>query len=185
MFFKRKVKTFSFDCSECGQTHEGSPSLYQKRPAFYLDVSEADRDELAIVSDDLCVVYRNRDKAKSEATYGIRTILEIPINGVAEPMLLGVWVTQSHDSFQKYVETFDGDQSDFTSFGWLQINQPHYKTYGSDGFLMSLGCDVIGPKFGGRPKIHLHDCDHELFYDYQNGISWAKAAKIYKLWIHT
>lgn len=184
MFNRRKTKTFSFDCSECGETHTGSPSIYQKRPAFYLDVPESNRDELTIVSDDLCLVYNSHDKVKSNATFGIRTILEIPIKNVTEPMMLGVWVTQSEDSFNKYLETFDSDQNDFSSFGWLQINQPYYESYGSDGFLTSLGCDVIGQTSGDRPKIYLHDCEHELFYDQKNGIDWEKAAMIYKLWIH-
>ena len=183
-FFKNKMKQFSFDCTECGMTHKGSPSLYQKRPAPFLDVSKSERDNLTITSDDLCIVYNSPDKVKADATYCIRTILEIPIKKTIDPMLLGVWVTQSYDSFQEYVETFDADQSDFTSFGWLQVNQPHYKSYGADGFLTSLGCDVIGQRAGSRPKLHLHDNDHELVYDQRNGITWEKAEKIYKLWIH-
>ena len=153
--FKNKHKTFSFRCSDCGEVHKGSPSLYQKRPAFYLDVPVYDRDALTILSDDLCIVYKTDERNKDDAIYGIRTILEIPIINTAEPMLLGVWVTQSRDSFTKYVETFDSDQSEFSSFGWLQVNQPHYKSY-TDGFLSSLGCDVIGQAQGGRPKIWLH-----------------------------
>jgi len=184
MFFKRRPKVFSFNCSECGETHKGSPSLYQKRPAFYLNVPISDRDSLTVISDDLCIVYKTPDKVKDTATYGIRTILEIPIINVVDPMLLGVWVTQSYDSFKTYVETFDDNQNEFMSFGWLQVNQPHYTSYEKDEFLTSLACDVIGQSAGGRPKVRLHEAEHELFYDQCNGISWDKAANIYKLWIH-
>ena len=184
MFFRKKKKVFSFECSDCGKTHKGSPSLYQKRPIQYLQIPKSDRESLTDISDDLCLIFKTPDKNKIDANFYIRTILEIPIKDVKEPMLLGVWVSQSYESFQKYVETFDDDQSGFTSFGWLQVNQPHYKSFDDDGFITRLGCDVVGQSGGQRPRLHLHKSNHELVFDQRNGITWEKAAKIYKLWIH-
>ncbi len=184
MFFRKKKRVFSYKCSDCGDIHKGSPSVYQKRPIHYLNVPKSERDDLTVTSDDLCIIYKTSDKNKEDASYFIRTILEIPITNVEEPMLLGVWVSQSHDSFQKYFETFDDDQSDFSSFGWLHVNQPHYQSFDADGFMTRLGCDVVGQSGGHRPRLYLHDSDHELVFDQRNGISWEKAEKIHKLWIH-
>jgi hypothetical protein len=37
----------------------------------------------------------------------VRACLEIPIHGVSEPFLWGVWVSLSQKNFDRYVTTYD------------------------------------------------------------------------------
>jgi hypothetical protein len=57
----------------------------------------------------------------------VRGLLEMAIAGATEPFLWGVWLTQSEDSFMRYLETFDYDQSGTSSFGWLPVAWAPFK----------------------------------------------------------
>ncbi|WP_337660526.1 DUF2199 domain-containing protein [Anderseniella sp. Alg231-50] len=174
-------KTFRYRCHECGKWHSGSPSFSYKYPAYYFDVPEDERARLAEVTDDLCQIEPAPDEVDGATIYCIRVILEIPVIGLDEPFTWGVWVTQSQESFERYVETYDQDQSADGSFGWLAVNMPFYKDTGSEEFLTSLECDVPWGPPGKRPTVQLWECDHQLAVDQRNGISWDKAAAIANL----
>lgn len=110
--------------------------------------------------------------------YFIRVCLEIPIHGVSEPFLWGVWVSLSKSNFDRYVETYGSPNTDDRYFGWLCNYLPYYeKTYALK--------TQARPRAGGkRPYIELEEIDHPLCKDFHEGISIQKAQEIAEISIH-
>lgn len=181
--FWRK-KEFSFKCSCCGETHSGSPSLHQVRPVFYLNVPENERKDRTFISDDVVIVFENQKRKMNNALIAIRVVIEIPILGVNEPMLLGVWAEVSEPIFMKYVDSFEGDQSHYLEKGELTITQPYYIDTSVGDECVRLACNIVGQTKGQRPKLILDESAHELYFDQRDGIKWSKAIMIYQRWIH-
>jgi hypothetical protein len=170
----RKPTQFSFKCSDCGDIHHGSPSYGYKRPGNYLAVSAENREKFASANDDLCKILPTDDGEVTEAEYYIRCTLDIPIHGAVDPFLWGVWMSQSKESFSRYIDTFSQNQEGDGSFGWLEVPITYYKAQVPN--TTNLAADVV---WGNeRPKVILHECDHPLYIDQHNGISWDKAIEI-------
>ena len=172
LFWRPKL---SYTCACCGKVYKGSPSFAYKKPSYYFDVPEEERDERVTISDDLCHI---RGKDGEADIYAIRGTLDIPIMGVKEPLCWGVWVTQSRQSFEKYVETFKTDQSGEGSFGWLTVTMPYFDRSEPNEELENLACDVKWGKKGQRPKIVVQACDHPLYHSQADGIDWDTAVSI-------
>lgn len=163
---------FSFKCSCCGEIHEGSPSFGFRAPDPFLEQSEEIQNQ-GKLGTDLCY-YKDEDGYH----YFARVILEIPIHGVSDPFLWGVWVSLSEKSYQRYVETYDDPTPSDSYFGWFCNYLPYYKsTY-------SLKTDVHPRADGQRPHIELHECEHPLYIDFKNGISISKAQAIAEQCMH-
>lgn len=157
--------------------HSGVPSFSISKPVYVNDLPERERENRVKLNSDLCEILPS-DGTDDDAITCIRTVLEIPIKGMDEPFTWGVWVTQSRGSFQRYVQTFNEDQSDQSSFGWLPVTMPYYHTENPDGSLLHLECDVNWRGKGARPKLTLWEADHEFSVDQKQGISIEKATKI-------
>lgn len=163
---------FSFKCSLCGEVHEGSPSIGFRAPDPYLEQSK-EVQEAGELGSDLCW-YQDDDGMH----YFIRVCLEIPIHGVAEPFLWGVWVSLSKANFDRYVETCDSPDINDCYFGWLCNYFPYYeKTYALK--------TQVHPRPGGiRPYIELEESDHPLCVDFHQGLSIEKAQEIAEISMH-
>ena len=157
---------FSFPCATCGEIHEGSPSFAFRAPDPYLE-QPPEVQAKGMLSDDLCQ-YEDADGMR----YFIRVCLEIPIHGIAEPFLWGVWVSVSANSFHRYVETYDAPDTEDCYFGWLCNALPGYPdTYA----LKTQG----HPRSGNiRPYIVLEETGHPLSVDFYQGIRIDKARAI-------
>lgn len=177
MFWKRR-KTFRYTCACCGDEFEGAPSFSHDLPAFAHDVPEEEREGRILIASDLCRIRARLNEDSDDDIFAIRVNLEIPIHHSPDPFLWGVWVTQSKESFFRYLETYDDDQSGEASFGWLPVTMAHYREFDATNFRGSLACDVNWGPRGQRPTILLHESDHPLFVDQANGIGWDKAIKI-------
>ena len=105
-------------------------------------------------------------------------MLEIPIKGSDDPFTWGVWVSQSKVSFEKFVETFDRDQSSLGSLGWLPVDIPFYNLTYAVAPVEHLECDIHWGEQGDRPKAYLWDGSHPLSIDQRQGISWRRAKTI-------
>ncbi|HAS8631743.1 TPA: DUF2199 domain-containing protein [Vibrio vulnificus] len=163
---------FAFKCSSCEEIHEGSPSFGFRAPDPYLEQPEEVQNEGKLGSD-LCY-YKDEDGYH----YFIRVILEIPIIGVEEPFMWGVWVSLSESSYNHYVEMYEQPDINRTYFGWLCNYLPYYET------TYALATDVHPRLDGARPFIVLHETDHELHEDFMKGIEISKAQKIAELCMH-
>lgn len=163
---------FAFKCSQCGKVHEGSPSYSFNAPAPFNEQTEEVRAR-GFLNSDLCT-YEDEDGPH----HFIRVCLEVPIHGVSEPFLWGVWVSLSKESFDHYVATFDDPEPHATYFGWFCNYLPYYEnTY-------ALKTTVRPQSSGQRPLIELEEGDHPLMVDFHQGISVAKAQAIAEALLH-
>ena len=167
---------FRFTCATCGSVHEGAPSFAYPRPAAAWDVPEDERPERVYLTEDACVV--------DGETFYIRVVLEIPIHGMDEPFTWGVWVSQSRESFQRYLATFDDDQTGMGSFGWLEVLMPGFARNGLGEPVEFLACDVAWRSPGQRPVVILHESDHPLHAAQRDGISRQQAIDLAMLTLH-
>lgn len=163
---------FSFRCSCCGKQHEGSPSFGFETPGSWSWQSDEIKEN-GKINDDLCY-YTDEEGTH----YFARVIIEIPIHGVMEPFMWGVWVSLSKVSYEHYVETWNEPDIEKIYFGWFCNKLPYYaSTY-------SLATDVHPQADGTRPHLSLHEVDHEFYHDFKNGISIEKAQKIAEIAMH-
>jgi len=160
---------FSFVCSSCGQNHTGSPSFSFASPIYFEALSDDDKKKNKLDAD-LCAI--------NDHDFFIRAVLEIPIIGQDEPFAWGVWVSQSRDNFQYYVEHFNEDLSGRDTFGYFSNRLPYYQD------TLELKCRVIFQSKSKRPMIHLEETDHELSVDFHQGINMEKAISIAKIAMH-
>ncbi|MCX2724736.1 DUF2199 domain-containing protein [Roseibium salinum] len=168
-----RKKTFAFKCSCCGEIHEGGPSFAYSEPPHTFGIPENERARRVWLDSDLCVL--------DEEFFFIRAILEVPIRETEDSFLWGVWVSQSKESFERYVDSFGGDQTGHQSFGWLAVSLPGYVKPGEP--LVSLPTAVIWGE--ERPHIRIHDeQDHPLAVDQREGISWDRAVELALLLTH-
>ena len=174
-------KRFQYRCEECGELHKGSPSFSFRFPTYIFDVPEDERENRVDVTDDVCHIKPAQDDNEGEDIFCIRVILEIPIEDADQPFSWGVWVTQSKDSFDRYVETFDQDQSSLKSFGWLPVVLPYYNLSDAGDPLHHLECDIQWGTKGQRPRAFLWENSHPLAVDQREGITWLRAVTIANL----
>ena len=169
---------FAFTCTCCGEVHKGSPSFGFTAPAPYSRLTQAEQASIAELSDDLCVIQH------PEGTqYFVRAILEVPIHGVDEPFLWGVWVSASASSFERYVDSYEHAVQSDGFFGWL-CN--HIGVYPWE---QSRPANVYIQADGTRPLVVLHrnaegaDSD-ALVMDQHEGISIARAQALAEQAMH-
>ncbi len=163
---------FSFRCSSCSKIHEGSPSFAFRAPDPYLEQTDEVRDA-GKLSNDLCW-YEDADGKH----FFIRVCLEVPIHGVGEPFLWGVWVSLSEHSFDHYVETYDAPDLTKSYFGWFCNGLPYYE----NTYALKV---LVHPRSGQvRPFIELEKSSHPLAIDFHQGISIQKAQEIAESIMH-
>lgn len=180
-FWKSKAPSniFRYTCAECGEIHKGPPSFSIRHPPGY-DAALAGEDGAKVImdtSDWFVVGYEG-----GHVDYFIRATLEIPINPTDDVFTWGLWVTQSKESFERYHNTFGEDQSGEGSFGWLFGDFAPYSPQGHE--MAHLACDVEWQSNGRRPLLFLHNGDHPLIQDQQNGISTKRAIDIATMLTH-
>ena len=167
---------FAFKCSCCGKVHEGSPSFGFQAPDQYASLSEEQKAEMGTLTKDLCTI------AHGEGTDRfIRAVLEVPIHGVEEPFLWGVWVSLSEKSFARYVKTYDQPVVGEGFFGWVCNRIAPYP------YDHSRPSDVVVQPARDRPKVLLHRGDPEddpLVIDQVQGISIARAQELAERALH-
>jgi len=161
---------FAFKCTCCGETHEGSPSVGYRMPDQYASLSEEQRARMGQISSDLCTITH-----EDGTDHFIRAVLEVPIHGIEEPFLWGIWVSLSEKSYARYVETYDNAVEGDGFFGWVCNAIPAYPFEGS------RPADVRVQIGGQRPTVVLHlsgiEAD-QLVKDQVDGISIARAQQI-------
>jgi hypothetical protein len=163
---------FSFTCASCDEIHEGSPSFSFRAPAPYLGQPEAVQDA-GHLGTDLCR-YEDADGPH----FFVRVVLEVPIQGIADPFLWGVWVSLSEANYQRYVDTYDAPDTSDRYFGWFCNTLPWYPDS------LNLKTEVHPRANKQRPFILLEESAHPLSVDFHQGISVARAQEIAEAVMH-
>lgn len=167
---------FAFKCSCCGDIHEGSPSIAFRAPDHYASLSDEQKASIGELSSDFCTITHD-----DGTDYFVRAVLEVPIHGIEEPFLWGIWVSLSQKSFERYYETYEAPVEGEGFFGWVcnDISVYPYASYRPADVVVQLG--------GQRPKVILHTGDPEddqLVMDQTEGISVARAQELAEKAMH-
>jgi hypothetical protein len=167
---------FAFKCTCCGEIHEGSPSFGFRFPDQYASLSDRQKFELGTLTDDFCTITHPEGTDRF-----IRAVLEVPIHGVEQPFLWGVWVSLSEKNFNRYKETYNEPLVGEGFFGWVCNRISLYP------YEQPRPADVVVQGGRSRPLVVLHRGepeDDQLVLDQQNGITVARAQELAELALH-
>lgn len=157
-----------FTCSVCGQVHEGLPALGFDAPYFYHALSEPEKEEIAELSTDFCVI-----RYLDQTHHFIRVVLNQKIIDSSEALQYGVWVSLSEKSFNDYKGHFNSSDHLTTYFGYLSSQLPNYEN------TLSLRTNVQTAPDNDRPEIFPHEdqMDNPFVHDYYEGITREEAER--------
>jgi hypothetical protein len=164
---------FSFKCRTCSRIHEGSPSFEFAMPSQYERLSKDERSNSAKLGPDFCIIH-----TEGHFDFFIRVCLGIPIRGVDDPFLWGVWISVSESDFRRYGDTWDNPVETDEYVGSLCNDlSPYPDTLGLKTF--------AHPKSNGqRAMIALEPTDHPLSVDFHEGLAIEEAQRIAEHSIH-
>ncbi|MHA7818334.1 MAG: DUF2199 domain-containing protein [Erythrobacter sp.] len=165
--------SFSFSCQACGERHDGMPALAADAPLYYYAIPEEEREERCSLDTELCVV--------DGEFYFVRSNILIPVHGIDEPFMWGVWVSLSRDNIDQYRDHFeDPDRARLGPyFGWLSAS---FLVYPDSENLKTM-VHVQPPD--ERPHIELEPTSHPLAVEQREGISQERLAEIYATYLHS
>ena len=163
---------FEFRCRSCGEIHEGMPGFGAAAPLSYYAIPETERASRCKLGSDNCII--------DNKSFFVRGCLEIPVHGADEPLIWGVWVSLSGQSFLAWQKVFEQKCRSHVGpfFGWLNASlKPYPET-------VNLKTKVHLRDDGLRPWIELEPTDHPLAVEQRNGISIDRVAEIYSIMMH-
>ncbi len=161
------TERIKYTCSCCGQEHFEFPALTFKSPDNYDTLSQQDKETIAEISSDFCVITHS-----DQTDRFIRCTLTQKVIDHCEDLEYGLWVSLSEKSFNDYSENFNNENHETKYFGWLCNNIPEYE------FKESIPTTVFTRTGNQRPEIIPHeDFDHQFVKDYYNGITKDEAER--------
>ena len=168
------TEQIKYTCSCCGQEHYEWPALTFKSPDNYDSLSQTDKETIAEIDSDFCIVNHPDQTDKY-----IRGTLKQKVNDHCEDLEYGLWVSLSEKSFDDYSDNYNNENHETTYFGWLCNDIPEYE------FNASIPRTVFTRTGNQRPEIVPHkDFDHPFVKDYYDGISKHEAEKRIKTMVN-
>jgi len=148
------------------------PTFSWDYPIQYLEIPEEERPERCELTSDTCVI--------DAKWFFVRGCIEIPVYGVNDPFIWGVWVSLSEQSFNRFLELYDVEnrEDEAPFFGWLCTHIADYPD------TINLKTMVHLRNEGLRPYIELEPTDHPLAREQRDGIEMARVAAIYEARVH-
>jgi len=160
--------TIKYICDCCGKEHESWPAITYNSPSSYSNLSQEEKEEIAVIDQDFCVI----KYADDHIDRFIRVVFIQKVNDHCENLEYGFWVSLSETSFKDYLENFDNENHETQYFGWLSNYIPQYQ------FSNSIPTTVVTKSGNDRPEIFPHnDFDHPFVKDFYNGITKEEAEK--------
>ena len=152
-------------CDSCGQKHEEWPALAFSSPKHYNDLSEEDKQNIASLKNDFCVI-----TYPDQTDRFIRCTLTQKVIDHCEDLEYGLWVSLSEKSFQDYFGNFESEHHQTSYFGRLCNQLPNYDD------MTKIPATVFTRLRDERPYIVPHEnFDHQFVRDYYNGITKKEA----------
>ena len=162
-----------FDCSVCGMHHDILPlsfSVKAPRAASLIPRNEAERR--VVLTRDQCVI--------DGRSFYLRGRIPVPILGLDEPFIWGVWAEVGPKSFLHTIDMWkvEGREKDPPFPGWLDSEIPVY------GNTINIEVDVWTQRVGWRPHFRLIDEERPLAIEQQRGITLARVEQIAAQMLH-
>lgn len=133
-------------------------------PDHWWDVAEEERDIRVELTSDTCVIDCEH--------FFIRGVIQIPVDGHADLLGFGVWVSLKRENFIEYIKHLDSAQIG-PFFGWLCTR---LTCYAENTLLLKTMAHFRGG--GLRPVIELEATEHPLAVDQRKGITLRRAWEI-------
>lgn len=162
-----------YDCPVCGEHHAPLPlSASAKAPAAVAGMSAAELERRVVITADQCVVDQRR--------FYLRGRLVLPIHGLDEPFIWGVWAEVSPKNFLWTTERWkvQGREADAPFAGYLDSGIPFY----SD--TRNLQVSVQTQPVGRRPHFRVVDPEHPLAVEQREGITLERVKEIAAAVLH-
>jgi hypothetical protein len=165
------ASTMLYQCTECGEMHEGWPAIAFDAPNNYSELTEDEKKKhVKEKTDDLCVIaYEN------QTDHFIRAVLFQTVTDSCQNLDYGVWVSVSEKNYNAYRN--NELEEDSTFFCFLCTWIPGYES------TMAVKCYGVIGNPAHRPEVIPYEdqMDHPFVSDYYNGISKQDAeARIQK-----
>lgn len=162
------MSSFQYTCSECGETHEGVPSIYFDKPFYYFEVEEADQ-HLTEVREGGCSVVLD-----GERHYFVHCLLELHIHEMDEPLEIVMWMSLSAPNYEKFYALKGQEIGEDVApmVGWLSSRIPTF-----EGMEELVG-RIWLQDGDALPILELQPTDHPLSVCAQEGISKEQVVEI-------
>ncbi len=157
---------YAWTCGCCGKQFNTLPLDFAcKAPDHWFDVPDVERESRGKLDNDLCVIDEN---------LFVRGCLEVPIIGLKEVFIWGVWASVSRQSFERILELWNAPAiaDEPPKFGWLCNNIPIYPP------TLGLKTRLHLRSGGTRPAIELEPTGHPLAIEQRGGISVKRVEEI-------
>lgn len=165
--------TTGFDCRTCGMRHATLPlSFSVKSPHAIAAIPHWQRSTRMVITPDLCVI--------DNTHFYVRGRIVLPIHGLAEPFIWGVWAQASAKSFYRTYRQWrmPGRESEPPFRALLATNLSLFAD------TLGLGVDVHTQVVGRRPHFVVRSSTHPLGQEQRSGISLQRVEEIAALLLH-
>lgn len=162
-----------FGCSICGERHVLPVSYSVKVPLAAKLIPAEELDERVVLTPDQCVI--------DGKDFYLRGRILVPIHGLEEPFVWGVWAEVSPKSFIRANEIWNvpGRETEPPFPGWLNSELPLF------GDTINLEVSVQTQVVGRRPQFKVIDLDHPLALEQRDGITMQRVEEIAERMLHS
>jgi hypothetical protein len=118
--------------------------------------------------------------AGGQVHHFIHALLRLPVRGRSDPLVLGVWCSQSEATYREVSALWESEERVRTGphFGWLCNRVPGYPDS------LHLKAHVHQQPVGFRPLVELEATDHPLAVDQHRGIEIDRVHRIAEAFWH-
>jgi hypothetical protein len=163
----------SWTCSCCGQSHEGVPfSFAADYPDNYANMTTEERADRAICGSDQCII--------DGEVFMLRGLIEIPIHGLDDPFLWGVWASIFKQDYEEIDESWEEEGRE-TRRGPYKGRLVNELSIYSNSFNLRL--TILVQPLGSRPLFRLED-PNPLTTQQREGISLEDARRMAEKLLH-
>ena len=162
-----------FVCRLCGERHEALPLSYSvQAPAAAASIPAEQLEDRVLLTPDQCVI--------DARDFYLRGRIPVPILGLAEPFVWGVWAEVSPKNFLRTHELWNvcGREAEPPFPGWLDSRLDLF------GDTINLEVRVQTQVVGRRPHFTVVDQTHPLAMEQANGITLLRVQEIAERILH-
>jgi hypothetical protein len=161
-----------FVCGVCGERHELPLSYSGKAPMAAGKIPVDELEQRIVITPDQCVI--------DDKDFYLRGRILVPVIGVEEPFVWGVWAEVSPINFVRTNElwTVEGREAEAAFPGWLNTQMPVF------GDTYNLEVSVQTQPVGKRPQFTVVDEEHPLAIEQRDGISMRRVEEIAERMLH-
>jgi hypothetical protein len=162
-----------FACKVCGKRHDVLPLSYSvKAPMAVTAIPIDELERRVVITPDQCII--------DGKEFYLRGRILVPIIGVTEPFVWGVWAEISPKTFLRANDLWKvpGREAEPPFQGWLNTELTLF------GNTINLEVSIQTQVVGKRPHFTVVDPEHPLAIEQRNGITLQRVEEIAERIVH-